>query len=165
MDSDLSSLYNALRNCFSSTSLKSIGITTSYSDGLTTVSLDENTLIQALENDPDNVRDLFTSSTSSGGSYDGLMTKLDTVFDRYVTTTGSTKGILIQKSGATQSSSSLTSNTWYTAIQNLEDQIEKWQDKLSDKVDYYTTKFTNLETVINEMNSQSSMLSSLTGGY
>jgi flagellar hook-associated protein 2 len=165
MDSDLSSLYNALRNCFSSTSLKSIGITTSYSDGLTTVSLDENTLIQALENDPDNVRDLFTSSTKSGGSYDGLMTKLDTVFDRYVTTTGSTKGILIQKSGATQSSSSLTSNTWYTAIQNLEDQIEKWQDKLSDKVDYYTTKFTNLETVINEMNSQSSMLSSLTGGY
>jgi flagellar hook-associated protein 2 len=111
------------------------------------------------------VRDLFTSSTNSGGSYDGLMTKLDTVFDRYVSTTGSTKGILIEKSGATQSSSSLTSNTWYTAIKNLEEQIEKWQDKLSDKVDYYTTKFTNLETVINEMNSQSSMLSSLTGGY
>jgi flagellar hook-associated protein 2 len=165
MDSDLSSLYNALRNCFNSASLKSIGISTSYSDGLTTVSLDENTLIQALEDDPDSVRDLFTSSTNSGGSYDGLMTKLDTVFDRYVSTTGSTKGILIEKSGATQSSSSLTSNTWYTAIQNLEDQIEKWQDKLSDKVDYYTTKFTNLETVISEMNSQSSMLSSLTGGY
>jgi flagellar hook-associated protein 2 len=36
---------------------------------------------------------------------------------------------------------------------------------LSDKVDYYTTKFTNLETLISEMNSQSSMLSGLTSSY
>jgi flagellar hook-associated protein 2 len=165
MDSDLSSLYNALRNCFSSTSLKSIGITTSYSDGLTTVSLDESTLRQALEDDPDKVRDLFTSSTSSGGSYDGVMQKLSTVCSRYAATTGATKGLLIEKAGSSLVSTSLTSNTWYKAISNLEDQIEKWQDKMSDKVDYYTTKYTNLETLISEMNSQSSMLSGLTSSY
>jgi flagellar hook-associated protein 2 len=108
---------------------------------------------------------MFTSSTSSGGSYDGLMTKLSTVFSRYASTTGSTKGILIRKAGSSLASTSLTDNTWYKAISSLEDQIEKWQDKLSDKVDYYTTKFTNLETLISEMNSQTSMLSSLTGGY
>jgi flagellar hook-associated protein 2 len=165
MDSDLSSLYNALRDCFSSTALKSIGITTSYSGGLTTVSLDESTLRQALEDDPDSVRDKFTSSTSTGGSYDGVAQKLSTVFNRYVKTYGYTKGILIEKSGASEASASLTSNTWYNAINSLEEQIEKWQDKMSDKVDYYTTKFTNLETLVNEMNSQSSMLSGLTGSY
>jgi flagellar hook-associated protein 2 len=165
MDSDLSSLYNALRDCFSSTSLSSIGITTSYSGGLTTVSLDESKLRQALEDDPDSVRDKFTSSTSSGGSFNGVAQKLSTVFNRYVKTYGATKGILIEKSGASEASASLTSNTWYDAITSLEEQIEKWQDKLSDKVDYYTTKFTNLETLINEMNSQSSMLSGLTSSY
>jgi flagellar hook-associated protein 2 len=163
MDNDLSNLYSALRNVFSSSSLKSIGITTSYSDGLTTVELDEDTLRQALEDDPDSVRDKFTSSTTSGGSYDGLMTKLSTVCKRYVSTTGATKGILIEKAGSSLASSTLTTNTWYKAITALEEQIEKWQDKLSDKVDYYTTKFTNLETLISQMNSQSSMLSSLSG--
>jgi flagellar hook-associated protein 2 len=165
MDSDLSSLYSSLINCFTSSSLKSIGISTSYSDGTTTVTLDESTLTQALENDPDSVRDAFTNSTANGASSNGLMTRLSTVFTKYVSTTGSTKGVLIEKSGATEASSTLTTNTWYKAIQSLEEQIEKWQDRLSDKVDYYTTKFTNLETLISEMNSQSSMLSGLTSSY
>jgi flagellar hook-associated protein 2 len=163
MDSDLSSLYSALRDVFSSSTLKSIGITTSYSDGLTTVSLDTSTLRQALEDDPDSVRDKFTSSTSTGGTYNGLMTKLSTICKTYVSTSGATKGILIEKAGSSLASSSLTTNTWYKAISSLEEQIEKWQDRLSDKVDYYTTKFTNLETLISEMNSQSSMLSGLSG--
>jgi flagellar hook-associated protein 2 len=165
MDSDLSSLYSSLINCFTSASLKSIGITTSYSDGTTSVTLDESTLRQALEDDPDSVRDAFTNSTSNGASSNGLMTKLSTVFNKYASTTGATKGVLIQKAGATESSSTLTTNTWYKAITSLEEQIEKWQDKMSDKVDYYTTKFTNLETLISEMNSQSSMLSGLTSSY
>jgi flagellar hook-associated protein 2 len=163
MDNDLSSLYSALRDVFSSSTLKSIGISTSYSDGLTTVSLDTSTLRQALEDDPDSVRDKFTSSTSTGGTYNGLMTKLSTICKTYVSTSGATKGILIEKAGSSLASSSLTTNTWYKAISSLEEQIEKWQDKLSDKVDYYTTKFTNLETLISQMNSQSSMLSSLSG--
>ena len=46
-----------------------------------------------------------------------------------------------------------------------EKEISSWQDKMSDKVDYYTSKFTQLEVLINEMNSQSSALAGLTGGY
>jgi flagellar hook-associated protein 2 len=165
MDSDLSSLYSSLINSFNSSSLKSIGISSSYSDGLTTITLDEATFTKALEEDPDKVRDLFTASTSSGASSDGLMTKLSTVCSRYARTTGATKGILIEKAGSSLASSTLTTNTWYKAITSLEEQITKWQDRLSDKVDYYTTQFTNLETLISEMNSQSSMLSGLSGGY
>ena len=48
-------------------------------------------------------------------------------------------------------------------MNDIDDEIEKWQDKLSDKVDYYTNKFTQLEMLINQMNSQSSALSGLMG--
>ena len=47
----------------------------------------------------------------------------------------------------------------------IDEQIEKWQDKMSNKVDYYTNKFTQLEVLIQQMNSQSSTLSGLMGGY
>ena len=43
-------------------------------------------------------------------------------------------------------------------------QIEKWQDKLSDKVDYYTRQFSRLEQLIMQMNSQSSSIMSMMGG-
>jgi flagellar hook-associated protein 2 len=165
-DSDLSSLYNGLRDAFSGISgLSSIGITSEYSDGLTTIALDESKLRAALEEDPDSVRDLFTSSVDSGSSYNGVMQKLGIQLNHYAATTGATKGLLIEKAGSSLASTSLTSNTWQKAINSLEEQIEKWQDKLSDKIDSYTTMFTNLETLVSEMNSQSSMLSSLTSGY
>jgi flagellar hook-associated protein 2 len=162
-DSDLSSCYSALLNAINSSTASSkvfaeIGISTSYSDGTTTLTLNETKLKEALESDPDKVRDAFTGSN-------GLMQGLSDAVDRYAGTTGATKGILIEKAGSTLAPTSIYSNTWQSAIDDLDDEIEKWQDKLSDKIDYYTTQFTNLETLISEMNSQSSMLSSLSGGY
>jgi flagellar hook-associated protein 2 len=169
-DYDLSACYEGLRSAVdtlaSGTSLLSqIGITTSYSDGLTTLSLNESTLRSALETDPDKVRDVFTSNTENGGSYAGLMQGLSKQLNKYAAVTGATKGILIEKAGSTLAPTSIYSNTWQSAIDDLEDQIEKWQDKLSDKVDYYTSKFASLETLISEMNSQSSMLSQMMSGY
>jgi flagellar hook-associated protein 2 len=125
---------------------------------MTTLSLNETKLREALESDPDSVRDAFTSTT-------GIMQSLNTVVERYAGTTGATKGVLIEKAGSTLAPTSIYSNTWQSAIDDLDDEIDDWQDKLSDKIDYYTTQFTNLETLISEMNSQSSMLSSLSGGY
>ena len=49
-------------------------------------------------------------------------------------------------------------------MKDVEDEISEWQDKMSNKVDYYTNKFTQLELLINQMNSQSSALSGLMGG-
>ena len=67
-DSDLSALYSRLLNAVSMTgsdgaALKAAGITTAYSNGLTTLTLDETTLRATLETDPDKVRDIFTKST------------------------------------------------------------------------------------------------------
>jgi flagellar hook-associated protein 2 len=161
-DSDLSSLYSGLLNAINSSTAASkifsqIGLSTSYSDGMTTLTLNETKLREALESDPDKVRDAFAGST-------GIMQGLSTVVDRYASTTGATKGILIEKAGSTLAPTSIYSNTWQSAIDDIDDEIDKWQDKLSDKIDYYTTQFTNLETLISELNSQSSMLSSLMGG-
>ena len=50
-------------------------------------------------------------------------------------------------------------------MNEIDDQIETWQSKMSDKVDYYTNKFTQLEMLIQQMNSQSSTLAGLMGGY
>lgn len=170
MDSDISSLYNALRGAITPSGsdgsfLRSIGISTSYSDGLTTLTLDENALRQALETNPDQVRDAFTKSEEGGAATDGLMASIQKVTDRYAATTGATKGILIEKAGSQYSPMSALSNTMLSKIQDVDDEIERWQGKLSDQVDFYTNKFTQLEMLINQMNSQSSALAGLMGGY
>ena len=168
MDSDLSSLYNDLRNAITSSgadgvTLRSIGIETSYSDGLTTLTLNEQTLQEALESDPDKVQEAFTKSKENGAATDGLMATLKSVTDRYAATTGDVKGILIEKAGSQYSPTAALDNTLLNQMKDVEEEISKWQDKMSDKVDYYTNKFTQLEVLINEMNSQSSALSGLLG--
>ena len=170
MDSDLSSLYNALRSAVTpggndGAYLRSIGINTSYSEGLTTISLDEATLREALETDPDGVRDAFAKSQKNGAATDGLMASIQSVTEKYAATTGATKGILIEKAGSQYAPSTALSNTMLDKMEDIDEQIEKWQDKMTDKVDYYTNKFTQLEMLINQMNSQSSALAGLTGGY
>ena len=163
-DSDLSALYGKLVDVFSSGALSGIGLSTSYSNGLTQISLDEDKLREALDSDPDKVRDAFTESKSLGGTSDGLMTKVKTVLDTYASKSVATPGILVKKAGTKLSSVSLQSNTMQKQIDSIQEQISKWQTKLSNKVDYYTRQFTALESLMSTMNNQSSMLASLMGG-
>lgn len=170
MDRDLSSLYSALRSAVApggsdGSFLRSIGIKTSYEDGLTTLSLDENALHEALEQNPDQVKDAFTKSKENGAASDGLMASIQKVTDRYAATTGATKGILIEKAGSKYSPSAALNNTLLEQMKDIDKQVDKWQAKMSDKVDYYTNKFTQLEMLIAQMNSQSSSLAGMMGGY
>ena len=170
MDRDLSSLYSALRSAVApggsdGSILRSIGIKTSYEDGLTTLSLDENALREALEQNPDQVKDAFTKSKENGAASDGLMASIQKVTDRYAATTGATKGILIEKAGSKYSPSAALNNTLLEQMKDIDKQVDKWQAKMSDKVDYYTNKFTQLEMLIAQMNSQSSSLAGMMGGY
>ena len=144
--------------------LRSIGINTSYEDGLTTISLDEKALREALETDLDGVANAFNKSKENGAATDGLMTKIQEVTDRYAATTGAVKGILIEKAGSKYAPTAALDNTILDQMEELDKQIATWQSKMSDKVDYYTNKFTQLEMLINQMNSQSSALAGLTGG-
>ena len=169
MDSDLSSLYSDLVNAITpmgtdGSLLRSIGIDTSYSDGVTTLSLDEDALREALASNPDNVQKAFTKTAGNGSTTDGLMESIREVVDRYGKTTG-TKGILVERAGSIKAPSTLNSNTIQDQLDDIDEQISKWQEKLSDQIDYYTSKFTQLEQLIAQMNSQSSTLAGLMGGY
>lgn len=164
-DNDLSSLYSKLISAIapggaSASTLSKMGITTNYSEGITSLAVDENALRDALSSNPDSVRDAFTSTSGTGG----LMVNVSKVVSDYASTTGATKGILIQKAGSSYSSLSLLNNTMQDEVDNYDKQISKWQSKLSDKVDYYTKMFTRLETLTSQMNSQSSMISGMMGG-
>lgn len=166
-DRDLSALYTQLTSAISMSGkdgadLKSIGITSNYSNGLTTLSLNEEKLRAALETDPDKVRDVFSKSVASGSSSNGLMQALKSPLDMYSKTQG-TKGILVQKAGSTLAPSTLYKNTLQNKLDDIDTQIEKWQDKMADQVDRYTSKFTALEKLISQMNSQSSALASFLG--
>lgn len=167
-DSDLSSLYSKLSAAIApagadGAALRNIGINTLYSGGLTTIDLDESALRTALENNPDSVRDAFSKTAGSGSTTDGLMVKMKESLDTYVATEG-TKGVLITKAGSKYAAASLLQNSMKTQIDDYDSQVEKWQDKLSDKVDFYTSQFSRLEQLISQMNSQSSSLMQMMGG-
>lgn len=168
-DSTLRSLYQSLTGYIQGSgvdgaTLRSIGIETAYEDGMTTIKLNETKLREALTADPDKVRDAFAKTTENGASTNGLMQNLKTTMDRYASTSIATPGILVQMAGTPLSSYSLQSNQLQTQMDNLETQIEKWTDKMTDRIDYYTNQFTRLEQLVNQMNSQSSALAGLMGG-
>ena len=117
-----------------------------------------------MESDYDGVVDIFTRTKDNGAESDGLMQGIKTQMDRYGSTTGVVKGILVQQAGTPLASLTLLDNGWQKEIDNYSDQISKWQDKLESQVDRYTKMFTRLEMLTNQMNSQSSALASLMGG-
>ena len=167
-DHDLRSLYNRLTSAISmggqdGADLKAAGITVSYSNGLSTLSLDEKKLRETLESDPDRVRDIFTNSKESGAKTNGLMQSLKAPLDLYGKTTGG-KGILVDKAGSLLAPSTLYTNSIQKELNSIDEQIEKWQDKMNDQVDHYTNQFSKLEQLIAQMNSQSASFSQMLGG-
>ena len=168
-DSTLSSMYSRLLNAIQPGGtdgqiLREIGIGTSYSSGLTTISLDEDKLRNALESDPDKVKNAFTKTREGGSSTDGLMQTLQNNLNTYTKTTGEPKGVLIQRAGSVKAPTSLNSNSLKSQMDSIDNQIERWQNKMSDQIDRYTTQFSRLEQLIAEMNSQASAFAGLMGG-
>lgn len=169
-DTDLSGLHNSLRSAITPSgevrgAMTAIGLTTKYENGITTLSLDEDKFRAALEKNADAVQKVFTASKENGDSYDGLMARMKGTVNTYASTSIGSYGVLVNKAGTKSKSLTLMNNTLQQKYNNLEEQIERWQTKMSDKVDYYTRQFTQLEKLMNEMNSQSSALAGLTGGY
>lgn len=126
------------------------------------LTIDENKLKNALETDPDKVAKIFTSTDES---QPGLMTNMKKITDSYAKTLGSPKGSLIQRAGSESSALSLTDNEIYKELKDIDDLIKQLQTRLKSEQDRYISQFTRLETVIAQMNSQSSYLSSMSGGY
>ncbi|QHI71920.1 flagellar filament capping protein FliD [Aminipila terrae] len=104
-DSTLSQLASDLRFVFS-TAVSNVGLassmgikaSSSYSDN-GKITIDENKLKEALENDPEKVKALFTSTaeaspsiTGNGKLAGGLTTRMKTIMESYAKSTGANKG-------------------------------------------------------------------------
>lgn len=166
-DSDLRMMANSMRTVINSADrnkLAEMGITvsSSYRDNGKLV-FDEEKFKTALEKDPDAVRELLNRQASSTGdtSQAGLLTRITTIMDNYGKTTGANKGILINRAGSVHSPTSVLTNSIQKQLDSLDDYIEKLNDRLATEQDRYISQFTTLETLINQMNSQSSYLSSM----
>lgn len=172
-DSDLRSLSMDLRVVVSGGLLVQfekvgISLSSSYSDN-GKLSIDETKLRAALETDPESVEKLFTSKkgvdAQGNETFNGLATNLKSVMEKYVKTTGAMedKGVLIRKAGSKSSALSLTQNYYFNQITSIDKLISTLQDRLKTEQDRYISQFSTLETLIANMNSQSSYLSSMGG--
>ena len=167
-DRDLASLYQRMTSAISMTgehgaALREAGISVNYSNGLSTLEFNEDKFRTALNNNPDKVRDAFTSSMESGAKSNGLMQALKQPLDIYGKTEGG-KGVLVEKAGSPLAPSTMYNNTIQKELNNIDSEIERWQDKMENQIDHYTSQFSRLEQLIQQMNSQSSYFSQLMAG-
>ncbi len=169
MDTDIRGLANELRFTIPDSlrsALEDIGISvsTDYSDN-GKLTLDESKLKAALESDPESVKNLLASGVQADGSGDaakgGLVTNIKNIMDKYAATTGATRGILVERAGSTHSVSSMLDNALLDQINEINDRIATLTERLTTEQDRYISQFTQLETLVAQMNSQSSYLSQL----
>jgi len=170
-DSTLTQLASSLRFAFSSKVGdlgfgKDIGITTASSySGNGKLTIDEAKLKEALTNDPEKVKAMFTASAEEAPNSanstlaGGFATRVKTLFESYAKTTGSYKGKLVQLAGLQNNA---TTDDNYIARQQkvLSNKLEYLETLLKTRQDRYQGQFTKLETYISRMNAQSSWLSS-----
>ncbi len=154
-DSGISSLLTKVRSALytkvegTGLSLSDIGLTTGkYGDGAK-ITLDEDKLRDALENNPDAVTSLFTQTSSSTDkttkfNESGLMVRISNAFLDY-----------------TELATDASLSSLEAQISDSKEYVESLEDKYYDKQETLYLRFSAMETALAEMNSQSSWLSSM----
>lgn len=120
--------------------------------------IDEDKLDKAFENNQDAIIKLFTDSEN------GIMSKVNKVMDSAVKSTGKAenRGTLVRKAGK-ENSSVTTDSTIYKEMQRIQQRMSDLQTKYSDKEEYWWKVFTNMESALSDLNSQTSYISSYFG--
>ena len=88
------------------------------------------------------------------------MTRIQEIYGKYAGMTGAVKGVLVERAGSKYAPTSILNNSIQKQMDDIDDIIENLQDKLKTEQDRYISQFTALETLISQMNSQSSWLAS-----
>lgn len=120
--------------------------------------IDEDALNKAFEENSDAIVKLFTDSES------GIMSQFNKVMDSAVKSSGSAdnRGILVQKAG--KANSSVTTDSYiYKQMQKIQDRIKALQDRYDDKEEYWWSIFTNMESALSDLNSQTDYISQYLG--
>ena len=162
-----------------SANLTQLGITTGTYSEKGQLHVDEAKLKQAISNAPQTVMNLFTQkSTSYPGTLivrtldssqrsirskeEGLAYKLyDIIEDNIgqIRDSSGHKGLLIEKAGSLDDVSDIT-NSLTKDMETLADKITAEQKRLDSLRNRYYTQFTNMETALEKLSSQSSIISS-----
>ena len=161
------------------TYLIKIGITTEEYTSQGKLIVDEATLKQAIQDNPEDVMNLFCQQSSS---YSGTLTvrtlnaeerkvryqdegiayRFYDIIQDNIGTTGNSqgnKGLLLEKAGL-EGDSSETDNTLSAYIDDYQDRIDTEEERLDDLEEYYYAKFTTMETYISTMSTQLASFSS-----
>ncbi len=150
-DSYISSLLTTLRSSFYTTvdgtgmSLSNIGLTTGiYSDGAK-ITVDKDKLLAALKNDPQNVKNIFTQSSSTDDfKGDGLMVRVSDALLNYTKTT-----------------TDVALDNLDSSISDAEDKSDRITEQMQEKEEALWARFSEMETALTKLNSISSWLSTL----
>lgn len=160
-DTNLVSLVTELRQSLfsdldSTITLKDIGISSgSYSDrGKLTI--DTTKLSDVLENRMDEVQNLFTNSVT------GLASKFNTILNKNIQTSIGNPGRLVLVAGIANTSTD-EKNSLNDRIKTIESTITNLQRMYESQKERYWKQFSNLETAMSKLNSQSSWLTQQLG--
>ena len=145
--------------------LEKIGITMSkdaYDGGM--IQFDEDKFKASMESDPELVSDIF----AGGGDVNkGLVQMVEETLTPFATRlsykNGGSYGRLIEEAGSEKVALSLTKNLIYSQLEEMQKTIDKLNANLKTEQDRYISQFSQMEVLINQMNSQAGYLASMTG--
>lgn len=152
-----SKLQSIMYSTFEGYSLYSMGIATESYGSNGKLTINEDKLSQALANDGAKIREMFTGEN-------GLASKLNSVVQSAVKTSGAkgSRGTLVEAAGV-ESTMSDTQNNIYEEIQRINNYVKTLTSRLKDEQSRLWKQFTAMETALNKMNMQSSMIMSFGG--
>lgn len=156
-------LVNLLNSGVKYNDLEEIGITMSddvYDGGRLT--FDEAKFKSAMSSDPDKVSRIICGGE---GVSKGLIGNIEDTLNRYATRysykNGGSNGLLVEVAGTEKLSRSVTNNQIYKQLEEMQKSLEKLQSALLTEQDRYISQFATMESLISQMNAQSSYLSGL----
>jgi flagellar capping protein FliD len=161
-DSDISKFLQNMRSAIytkgsdSSLVLSNIGIDSSSDwKDYGKLSIDEDTLKKALENNSEAISDMFTNSTT------GLATRLNDICKSAANTSSGSPGTLVSLAGVVGKATE-NDNTIYDELQRISEKLESLNSLYEKRKEKYWNMFNTMETTISNYDSQSSYLSQLT---
>lgn len=111
---------------------------------------DEATFRSALSTNAEDIKDMFTNSTS------GLSANFESIIKAAANTSSGSPGTLVQEAGVSGTSTE-SNNAIYRSLQSISSKIESLQLQYNLEKDRYWSQFTAMETAMNNYNMQSSI--------
>lgn len=166
-DSKIGSVARNLRNVMSSKTsvssltLSSIGISAASYDTSGKLEFDEEAFVNKLNENPEEVMNLFTKSSTETNGVSGIAKQIQSILQANVGSYGGS-GILVEEAGLSDGLSA-DKNYLSESMDKYDDKMSELKDDLANEKERYYKKFTALEQALNSLNTQSSWLTSMLG--